>query len=83
MNQEAKDGKPGIWTHANVRPDKTDCFPQPELMDMLNGLHEAAKDFELGSNESGFESVEMELPDFPIDMEAIQHYTSDLADAEG
>lgn len=32
--------------HANVRADKTDCFPpQPELIDMLNGLYEKSKSF--------------------------------------
>jgi hypothetical protein len=29
---------PGIWSHTNVRTDKTDLFPQPELMDMLVSL---------------------------------------------
>ncbi|MEM6766720.1 MAG: peptidoglycan-binding domain-containing protein [Bacteroidota bacterium] len=45
IKQDALDGKPGLWTHCNVRPDKTDCFPQPELIEMLNGLHEAAKSY--------------------------------------
>lgn len=36
---DALNGEPGLWTHVNVREDKTDCFPQPELIDMLNGLH--------------------------------------------
>ncbi|MEM6631246.1 MAG: peptidoglycan-binding protein [Bacteroidota bacterium] len=83
IDQDAKDGKPGIWTHANVRPGKSDCFPQPELIDMLNSLHEAAKDFKLIPDDVGFESTETELPDFPVDMRAIQHYTVDLDDAEG
>ncbi len=26
---------PGLWNHTNVRRDKTDMFPQPELIDML------------------------------------------------
>lgn len=25
----------GLWTHTNVRKDKFDCFPQPELVEML------------------------------------------------
>jgi hypothetical protein len=29
---------PGIWSHTNVRRDKTDVFPQGELMDMLLSL---------------------------------------------
>lgn len=28
----------GLLTHANTRPDKTDCSPQPLLVDMLRGL---------------------------------------------
>ncbi len=28
----------GLWSHSNVRIDKTDIFPQPELMDMLVSL---------------------------------------------
>jgi len=31
-------GDPGIWTHTSVRPDKTDCFPQKELVEMLRSL---------------------------------------------
>jgi hypothetical protein len=29
---------PGLWNHTNVRKDKTDMFPQPELIDMLLSL---------------------------------------------
>jgi len=28
----------GLWTHTNTRKDKFDCFPQPELLDMLVSL---------------------------------------------
>lgn len=28
----------GVWTHATVRKDKFDCFPQPELVEMLKNL---------------------------------------------
>ncbi len=28
----------GMWTHANIRKDKFDLFPQPELIDMLLSL---------------------------------------------
>ena len=28
----------GMWTHANVRKDKFDLFPQPNLIDMLLSL---------------------------------------------
>ena len=30
--------KRGLWTHTNVRKDKSDMFPQQELMDMLVSL---------------------------------------------
>ena len=36
FQQDGYDGKvKGLLTHANVRKDKMDCFPQPELIDML------------------------------------------------
>ncbi len=39
FNQEAYTGKvKGLLTHTNVRKDKTDNFPQPELIDMLLSL---------------------------------------------
>lgn len=38
INQDALDGKPGLYTHIHVRKDKIDCAPQPELIDMLNSL---------------------------------------------
>jgi N-acetyl-anhydromuramyl-L-alanine amidase AmpD len=28
----------GVWTHTNIRKDKFDCFPQPELVEMLKNL---------------------------------------------
>lgn len=31
-------GENGIWTHVSVRPDKSDCHPQPELIQMLESL---------------------------------------------
>lgn len=30
--------KPGLWTHVNYRRDKLDCFPQPELIDLILSL---------------------------------------------
>jgi N-acetyl-anhydromuramyl-L-alanine amidase AmpD len=33
-----KDGFNGITTHTNYRLDKTDCYPHPKLVDMLNSL---------------------------------------------
>jgi N-acetyl-anhydromuramyl-L-alanine amidase AmpD len=38
LNQKAMKGEPGIWTHDSFRKDKTDCHPQPELIDMLKTL---------------------------------------------
>jgi len=38
-NEDAYYGKvKGLWTHTNVRKDKSDMFPQEELMDMLVSL---------------------------------------------
>jgi N-acetyl-anhydromuramyl-L-alanine amidase AmpD len=37
-NEEAATGERGLWTHTNVRKDKSDCFPQPELIQVLNSL---------------------------------------------
>ena len=34
----ALQGKPGIWTHVSYRYDKSDCHPQPQLIDMLKSL---------------------------------------------
>jgi N-acetyl-anhydromuramyl-L-alanine amidase AmpD len=45
LQMDALSGHPGIWTHSNVRGDKTDCFPQPELIDMLNSLHREQEAF--------------------------------------
>lgn len=39
FNEDAFNGKVrGLLTHTNVRRDKSDCFPQPELIDMLLSL---------------------------------------------
>lgn len=34
----ALSGSSGLWTHSNVRRDKTDCFPQPELVSLILSL---------------------------------------------
>jgi N-acetyl-anhydromuramyl-L-alanine amidase AmpD len=39
ISQNALSGKPGIWTHVSFRKDKSDCHPQPELIDMLKTLN--------------------------------------------
>lgn len=31
-------GAPGLWTHTNVREDKSDCFPQEELKKLILSL---------------------------------------------
>ena len=39
FNDDAFNGKvKGMWTHTNTRKDKTDMFPQQELIDMLLSL---------------------------------------------
>ena len=39
FNEDAYYGRvKGLWTHTNTRKDKTDMFPQQELMDMLTSL---------------------------------------------
>lgn len=35
---DALRGKPGIYAHSGVRPDKSDIHPQPELIAMLSSL---------------------------------------------
>lgn len=38
LSQDALQGNPGLYVHTNVRKDKSDMFPQPELIQMLNSL---------------------------------------------
>lgn len=38
VNKEALNGLPGVWTHVNVRSDKFDCSPQPNLIAMIKSL---------------------------------------------
>ena len=38
LKEEALKGSPGLWTHSNVRKDKSDCFPQPELISLIQSL---------------------------------------------
>jgi N-acetylmuramoyl-L-alanine amidase len=35
LNQGALKGVPGIWSHSNVRKDKFDVFPQPQLIELI------------------------------------------------
>jgi len=38
INQGALKGVPGIWSHGNVRKDKFDTCPQPQLIDLIKQL---------------------------------------------
>lgn len=38
INNRALDGDNGIFTHVSYRSDKTDCFPQEELINVLKTL---------------------------------------------
>lgn len=38
INEMALSGLPGIWSHSNVRLDKTDIFPQTEILQMITSL---------------------------------------------
>ena len=38
LSKSALKGDGGLWTHTNYREDKSDCSPQPDLIDMLNSL---------------------------------------------
>lgn len=75
LNEEAQGGAPGVWTHCNVRSDKTDCFPQPEFVAMLNGLHAKYQGFELDYAEP--ESMPMGAPN-ELNKAVLQHYAKDL-----
>ncbi|HEA22064.1 hypothetical protein LCGC14_1381800 [marine sediment metagenome] len=79
INTEAEKGGPGLWTHCNVRKDKTDCFPQPEFIEMLNGLYAKYPDFEpdLQWDDSSLESMPIGSPK-DLDAEILQEYAMDL-----
>jgi N-acetyl-anhydromuramyl-L-alanine amidase AmpD len=38
LNAKALNGDAGVWTHVSYREDKSDCHPQPELIQMLKSL---------------------------------------------
>ena len=38
MNEDALAGNPGIWSHSNVRRDKSDVSPQPQLVELILSL---------------------------------------------
>ena len=37
-SRNAMNDKSGVWTHVSYRKDKSDCHPQPELVEMLKSL---------------------------------------------
>ena len=38
ISDKALAGEAGVWTHVSFRTDKSDCHPQPELIQMLKSL---------------------------------------------
>ncbi len=38
ISNRALAGEDGVWTHVSYRKDKSDCHPQPELINMLKSL---------------------------------------------
>lgn len=40
VSKAAMSGENGIWTHTSYRSDKSDCHPQPELIEALKSLEQ-------------------------------------------
>ena len=80
IKQDALNGKPGLWTHVNVRTDKTDCTPQPELIDMLNSLYEAQKTFMPEVSEGVVAERSASVESMNFDPAEIANYAMDLDD---
>jgi hypothetical protein len=38
VSNRALNGTPGVWSHTSFRADKSDCHPQPEIIEMLKSL---------------------------------------------
>lgn len=38
INQAALKGVPGLWSHTNVRKDKFDVWPQPQLIELIKSF---------------------------------------------
>jgi len=38
LSEDALRGVAGVWSHVSYRPDKSDCHPQKELIEALNGI---------------------------------------------
>jgi hypothetical protein len=45
VNNRALGGEPGIWGHCSFRLDKTDPYPQPQLIETLNNLSQYENEF--------------------------------------
>lgn len=43
ISNDALNSKPGIYTHTSVRTDKSDCYPDKDLIEMLNSLKGSTK----------------------------------------
>lgn len=82
LKYDAFVGTPGLWMHCNVRYDKTDCYPMPELIDMLNTLHEASKNFVPQLESYGHEVISTRSIEAPPTPEELQNYSGDLDDVE-
>ena len=80
LKYDAFMGKPGLWMHCNVRYDKTDCYPMPELIEMLNSLHEASKTFVPKLEDDGFEVISTRSLEALPTAEELQNYSGDLDD---
>lgn len=39
VSKNALNGKSGIWSHTSFRPDKSDCYPDERLIEMLKSLN--------------------------------------------
>jgi N-acetyl-anhydromuramyl-L-alanine amidase AmpD len=76
VNEEALNGVSGLWTHCNVRRDKTDCFPQPEFIAMLNALHDDFQTFI--PNWKELEGQKDFNPNVEYDPQEINNYSEDL-----
>jgi len=42
VSKDALNGKSGVWSHTSYRSDKSDCFPQKELIAILGGSEKKA-----------------------------------------
>jgi hypothetical protein len=38
VNRSALKGSGGLWSHTNVRGDKNDCYPHPQLIELIKTL---------------------------------------------